>query len=539
MKKHDFKFDICKFSKNAFLIFLCAALIFVSMSVCVFSYQKTFQLLNLSTVSAKLSSKTNNSLTNNFSTNNSLANISLARTSSAGAGASAALNLYSSAKGACVMETSTGRVLFSKNQNQKLPMASTTKIMTAITAIENCQNLDERFEISPKAVGVPGTSLYLRKGDIYSTRDLLYALMLISGNDASVAIAEHVAGSTSEFVTLMNDLARKIGVKHTHFANTHGLDADGHYTTAYDLAKITAYALENDTFREIVGTKTVKILKQTSQPAENEKSTKTQNYGATQSSGATQNGTVRNNGKTQQSGKIENNVKNEKENDGAMESGDKTGSPVLRSENRYLRNKNKLLFSLDGCIGVKTGFTDDAGRCLVSAIEKNGLRIVCVVLNCGPMFPESEQLLKTCAENFRLVDVTELYDYDTSVAVEDGRTPSTVVGTTGHFVYPLTDAEIARLKFVYSCPKTLTAPLEKGAEVGEVEVFLDKDLLFSEKIVTIECVKPKTVLQRMKDFFGNWANGSAENAEGADGVKGMKGPENMGNAQNARSAENA
>ena len=207
--------------------------------------------------------------------------------------------MSSSARGCAVIETTTRRKLFALNENKKMPMASTTKIMTAITAIENCSDLDERFEVSPKAVGIPGTSLYLRKGDIYSTRDLLYALMLISGNDASVAIAEHVAGSTSEFVTKMNDLAKKIGVKNTHFANTHGLDADGHYTTAYDLAVITAYALENDTFREIVGTKNMKIT----------------------------------NGK---------------------------------DENRYLKNKNKLLFTLEGCIGVKSGFTDDAGRCLVS-----------------------------------------------------------------------------------------------------------------------------------------------------------------------------
>ena len=238
-----------------------------------------------------------------------------------------ASSYYSSAKGCVVMETTTKRKLYAKNENQKMPMASTTKIMTAITAIENCDDLDEEFEVSPKAVGVPGTSLYLRKGDVYSTRELLYALMLISGNDASVAIAEHVAGSTSEFVTLMNELAKKTGATSSHFANTHGLDADGHYTTAYDLALITSYALENDTFREIVSTKNTKIT-----------------------------------------------------------NGDGT--------NRYLKNKNKLLFTLDGCIGVKTGYTDDAGRCLVSAIERDGMRLVCVVLNCRPMFEESAVLLK-------------------------------------------------------------------------------------------------------------------------------------------------
>ena len=348
-----------------------------------------------------------------------------------------ALNLYSSAKGCAVIETTTKRKLYAINENKKMPMASTTKIMTAITALENCEDLDEKFEISPKAVGVPGTSLYLRKGDVYSTRDLLYALMLISGNDCSVAIAEHVAGSTSEFVTKMNELAKKIGATNSHFANTHGLDADGHYTTAYDLALITSYALENETFREIVGTKNIKIT----------------------------------NG---------------------------------NGENRYLKNKNKLLFTLEGCIGVKTGYTDDAGRCLVSAIEKDGLRLVCVVLNCRPMFEESAELLKQCADNFKLYDLTEFYDYKRSVDVVDGRCESAKIGTYQKFYYPLTEKELENLRFVYSYPQSVEAPLDKNTEIGKVEIFLGNDLLFSEKIFTIEEIKPKSMLQRMKDFFKNW-----------------------------------
>lgn len=346
-------------------------------------------------------------------------------------------NLYTSAVGGCVIEAESGRVLFEKNKDKKVPMASTTKIMTAITAIENCENLDEKFEISPKAVGVEGTSLYLRKGDVYSTRDLLYALMLISGNDASVAIAEHVAGSTSEFVTLMNELAKKIGANSTHFANTHGLDADGHYTTAYDLALITAYALNNDTFREIVSTKNTKI---------------------TNSNG----------------------------------------------ENRYLKNKNKLLFTLDGCIGVKTGFTNDAGRCLVSAIERNGMRLVCVVLNCGPMFEESATLLNECANRFKKVDITSLYNYNNEVEVLDGREKFAKLYTKEKFFYPLTDKEVESLEIVYTLPKFIEAPLSKDSEVGKIEVFLNKGLLFSEKIYTIEEVKSKTLWQRLKEFAGKW-----------------------------------
>lgn len=345
--------------------------------------------------------------------------------------------MSTSAKAAAVIETTTKRKLFVLNEEQRLSMASTTKIMTAITAIERCRDLDEKFEISPKAVGVPGTSLYLRKGDVYSTRELLYALMLISGNDASVAIAEHVGGSTSEFVTMMNDTAKKIGVENTHFANTHGLDADGHYTTAYDLAVITAYALENDTFREIVSTKNTKIT----------------------------------NG---------------------------------NGENRYLKNKNKLLSTLDGCIGVKTGFTDDAGRCLVSAIEKDGMRVVCVVLNCGPMFEESALLLKEGVEKFKLYDLTSLYDYNQTISVNNGRTTTAKVGTYGKFLYPLTEEEVENLRFTYSYPSVVDAPFKKDTEIGKVEIFLNNDLLFSEKIFTIEDIKPKSLLQRVQDFLKNW-----------------------------------
>ena len=345
--------------------------------------------------------------------------------------------MYTSGLAGCVLETSSGRVLYSKNKDKKLPMASTTKIMTAITAIENCDDLDEKFIISPKAVGIEGTSLYLRKGDVFSTRDLLYALMLISGNDASVAIAEHVGGSTSEFVTMMNDLAKKIGAKNTHFANTHGLDADGHYTTAYDLALITAYALENETFKEIVSTKNIKIT----------------------------------NGE---------------------------------GENRYLKNKNKLLFRLDGCIGVKTGFTNDAGRCLVSAIERDGVRFVCVVLNCGPMFEESETLLNTCANTYKLYDVTKIYDYKKLLPVYDGRKDNVKIGTNESFIYPLSEWEKNNLKIEYNLVDHVDAPLKKGSEVGEIKIFLGKDLLFSEKVYTIEEVKPKTIFQRFKEFAGNW-----------------------------------
>ncbi|MBQ8444571.1 MAG: D-alanyl-D-alanine carboxypeptidase [Clostridia bacterium] len=344
---------------------------------------------------------------------------------------------YTSAKAMCVMEASSKRVLDCKNANMQLPMASTTKIMTAITAIENCQDLDKTFEISPKAVGISGTSIYLRKGEVMSTRDLLYGLMLVSGNDASVAIAEHVGGSTKKFVEMMNGLAQKIGATNSHFDNTHGLDSQTHYTSAKDLALITSYALENKTFKEIVSTTNTKI--------------------------------------TNADGKV-----------------------------RYLRNKNKLLTSLEGCCGVKTGFTNDAGRCLVSACEREGMTVVSVVLNCGPMFEESRDLLEKACEKYKLYDLTLGYSLPTSIKVEDGRKEEVQIQTNGHYFYPMTEEERAGVKYELTLQESISAPVDKGTEVGEVKIFVDNDLHFSEKIYTIENVRRNSIWQKVKDFVDSW-----------------------------------
>lgn len=158
------------------------------------------------------------------------------------------------ARSACVMDFETGTVLYEKNAFVKRPMASTTKIMTAILAIENCP-LDAWVPISGRAAGMGGSTMGLRAGSNVRMEDLLYGLMLCSGNDAAVAIAEYCAGSVEEFTRMMNEKAREIGAFETSFANPHGLDAEGHYTTAYDLAKITRYALQNPVFNMIVKTR--------------------------------------------------------------------------------------------------------------------------------------------------------------------------------------------------------------------------------------------------------------------------------------------
>ncbi|MBO4569867.1 MAG: D-alanyl-D-alanine carboxypeptidase, partial [Clostridia bacterium] len=165
----------------------------------------------------------------------------------------------SSAKAYCVCEVKSGRILYEKNGDLKLPEASLTKIITAIVAIENNPDLEKVVEISKEAVGVPGSSIYLNKGEKLKIIDLLYGLMLRSGNDSAVALAIATSGSIDKFIDLCNDFCERIGATNTHLVTPHGLHDDDHFTTANDLAKITSYALSNSIFRKIVSTKQITI----------------------------------------------------------------------------------------------------------------------------------------------------------------------------------------------------------------------------------------------------------------------------------------
>ena len=163
-----------------------------------------------------------------------------------------------SAQSAVLIDARDGRVLYEKDADTPRPMASTTKIMTAVVALESC-DVNEIIEIADEAVGVEGSSIYLQKGERMTLLELLYALLLQSANDAAVAIAVGVGGSVGNFADMMNEKAMSLGLTSTHFENPNGLDADGHVTTAHELALLTAYALKNPTFAEIVATYKRKI----------------------------------------------------------------------------------------------------------------------------------------------------------------------------------------------------------------------------------------------------------------------------------------
>ena len=324
--------------------------------------------------------------------------------------------VQSSAKAMCVIEKDSGRILYSKNENEQLPMASTTKIITAITVLQNCNNLDEYITVDDSAIGVEGTSIYLRKGEQISVKDLLYGLMLRSGNDSATALACHVGGSVEGFADKMNELAKTIGAVNSHFANPHGLDNPEHYTTAYDLALITAYALNNPIFKEIVSTKSYQI------------------------------------------------------------------EETNKSEKRYLTNKNRLLSSLDGCCGVKTGYTSKAGRCLVSACERGNLTTICVVLNCGPMFEESTELLNSSFGEYKNVKIIDKNQEIYNEYYIDKNQGKLYLYTNEDFFYPLKNGEFEKLRLEYNV--TLNDASE-GDEVGKIDIFLDNRLLKSLKLYTM------------------------------------------------------
>lgn len=219
-----------------------------------------------------------------------------------------------SAKAAVLISADTGEIIYDRNCNKKLPMASTTKIMTTLLCIES-GDLDEEFVVDSEAIKVEGSSMGLREGDIVTKYALCCGMLLPSGNDAANAAAVKIAGSIDAFADMMNERACKMGLSRTFFVTPSGLEGEGHGSSAYDMALLAAEALKNDIFRSICSQSTIQV---------------------------------------------------------------EFGKPPYK---RTLKNTNKLLTMCEGVYGVKTGFTDEAGRCLVSACERNGKKLICVTLN--------------------------------------------------------------------------------------------------------------------------------------------------------------
>ncbi|AFK86896.1 MULTISPECIES: D-alanyl-D-alanine carboxypeptidase family protein [Thermoanaerobacterium] len=344
------------------------------------------------------------------------------------------------AKAAIVMDQRSGRILFEKNISEKLPMASTTKIMTLLLALEY-GNLNDIVTVSKKAASVGGSSIWLSPGEKISMINLLYGLMLNSGNDAATAIAEHISGSVDKFVELMNKKAKEIGAYNTNFVTPSGLDIgiDNHYTTAYDLALITRYAFNNyNKFAEIVSTK------------------------------------------------------------------EKTIPWDGKGYDRYLRNKNKMLWQYEGADGVKTGFTNKAGRCLVASATRNGQRLISVVLNSGPMWEDTQKILDYSFANYTPIKIISKGQMVKTISVVNGKGKYLPLIYNSDFILPISKDEEINVKIDYSLPKSVKAPIGIGEKVGVAIVKLNDN-----QIATIDVVAGKNVDERdykfnFKTIIKNW-----------------------------------
>ena len=323
---------------------------------------------------------------------------------------------------ALLLDGENNRVLFDANGYEKLPMASTTKIMTCIIALEQGK-LDDVVKVSSYAAGMPDVQLNIREGEQYYLKDLLYALMLESHNDVAVAIAEHIGGTVEGFATMMNDKARALNCFDTNFVTPSGLDAEGHYTTARDLAVIASYAIKNKDFLSITNTPSHKFKEI------------------------------------------------------------KTGRTFT------VTNKNKFLYMMDGAIGVKTGFTGKAGYCFVGAVKRPDRTLISVVLGCGwppnknLKWIDTKRLMTYGIENYEKKQIFEEKIFN-PVYVEDGQTEFVGLKISGDLNILIGKDEKVHIE--YNIPEYLTAPVNKGQQVGSAKYYINGKLYTEIPIYTTE-----------------------------------------------------
>ena len=331
-------------------------------------------------------------------------------------------------------------MIIGKNEDIKSAMASTTKIMTTIVILEKA-DLNETVTVSAKAGGTGGSRLGLKRGDKASVRDLLYGLMLRSGNDAAVALAEHVGGSVKEFAELMNEKAIELGLTNTHFVTPHGLDDANHYTTALELAKLTDYAMDNETFAKIVGTKSTTIY--------------------------------------------------------------------INNQSRQINNTNELLGVLNGVVGVKTGFTNNAGRCLVTETKRNNMDIITIVLGADTKkdrTKDSVNLIEYTFSKYKMYNLEEqiIEEFnkwkninEKRILIIKGKTsnPKLALGAIEKATIPICDND--KIEYSINALTEVEAPVEQWNVMGKLTVKINGEILENIDIVNVNEVQKRD----WKDYF--------------------------------------
>lgn len=352
-------------------------------------------------------------------------------------------------RSAIVLERSTGTILYGKNESDIRKMASTTKIMTAIIVLENENDLSRVVTVSSKAAGIHGSRLGLSTNCKITVRDLLYGLMLCSGNDAAIALAEHIGGSVEEFANLMNDKAYSLGLKNTHFVTPHGLDDEQHHTTAYELALLTNYALKNDTFCKLVNSSSYTV-------------------------------------------NINGNPKN-------------------------LRNTNELLGNFNGVYGVKTGFTNGANRCLVTACKRGDLDIICVVLGADTKkfrTQDSIKLIEYSFNNFHMIKIKDkiITDFENwkSGHLQDFMIDKGISSNIDMYLSNIPFENYPVKKDIDSVSTNVIvdfyflAPFYENYKIGYLNVCIDNDIICSVDICNLYTIPKMNVPDYFNLFFSNY-----------------------------------
>jgi D-alanyl-D-alanine carboxypeptidase (penicillin-binding protein 5/6) len=344
-----------------------------------------------------------------------------------------------------IIDSKTGLVIFDKNKDEKLEPASTTKVMTALLALENL-DLKQIVTIDEETSFTEGSRIYLLEGEKITVEDLLYALLLESANDSAVALAKAVSGSTREFAKLMNDRAKEIGANNTNFVNPNGLHVGGHYTTAYDLALIAQEAMRNTEFRMFISTYKHTISETNKQPV------------------------------------------------------------------RYLYNTNRLIYDektivdadgvlrpakYDGAIGIKTGFTTEAGGCLVSGAERDGSEFIAVVLKStdSGRFGDSIALLDYAFANYKTIVVVEEGTDLGTIKVKNGalNKVSLITEENGGVTLPKEASEAIVSKKII-IPESVKAPVKEGQIIGTIEIYEGDVLRSKVSVLATESIEKGTFL---------------------------------------------
>ena len=347
---------------------------------------------------------------------------------------------------ALIYDRASGRIIYEKNGNKQTPMASTTKILTAIVTLENA-DLKETVTIESKAAGIGGSRLGLKKNDKITVNDLLYGLMLRSGNDAAVALAIHVGGSIEGFADMMNKKAEELGLTNSHFVVPHGLDNEGHYTTAYELAKMADYALNIPKFKEIVSNKSATIY--------------------------------------------------------------------INGYPKAINNTNKLLGSVSGVYGVKTGFTNGAGRCLVSSCKRGELDIITVIIGAdtnNQRTADTKELIEYAFNNFSLLNIGEIIQnkFEQWKKINGGRIYVNKGLENGVKLYleepknsvmAVRKDSIDKIDIEVNSLFYMEAPVAKDQVIGNLRVIINGEEIEVLEIRAIREVKKKEIEDYLQEFL--------------------------------------